>query len=313
MMKVKIIYPNNLFLLSCVAVLLGVLNALKRESFGGDFLTYESHYYNKEIFFDPLYYILQNLFSSLSVPFSVFWMILTTGAIYSVGKFSFQRAPSIVFYVVVLPPLFFLTLSGHSRSGFALGVFCLAFNRGNSVQKSLFTSGLMHVGSLVILFIYIISSSKIKVANKIFILTSASLIIYFIINNYWEGFDNLGKANYYRMLSLSYLSSDDPQHRSLWSLNNIRLWFWLAILIYLRIACVKDKNLYTSVAFSYLLFGFDAYIAQKSTLIFLPIIGLLFFNEKKSNKIELYFLKILGIVFVLLSNAIDVFERLYII
>ena len=148
------------FFLFIGALCLGVLNALKREAFGADFLTYEQYYYERVFFVEPIYFAIQNLFSFSMLPFSLFWALLTTFSIYQVGLFSFDRAKLKVFYIFVLPMMFFLTLAGHSRSGFALGLFCWSMNRGNSVSRSLFIGGLMHVGAMVVFFVRSVNVSQ---------------------------------------------------------------------------------------------------------------------------------------------------------
>ena len=302
-----------LLFLFIVSINLGLLNAIKREAFGADFLTYEKYYYAREFFVEPIYLIIQNLFSFLNIPFLVFWMVLTTFSIYQVGLFSLSRARSETFYLLILPLMFFLTLSGHSRSGFALGVFCWSMNRGNTLSKSLFFGGMMHAGAMVVFCVNFLISKEINLKLKIGFIMLFLCSVYIILQYFYLFLEEIGKANYVRMLSLSYLNSDHFQHRNLWSFNNLRLWFWLLLLCYLIAFNVFDRSLYTTLAVSYVIFGFDAYIAQKTTLIFLPLIALVFLHRHKTTSIVRYACQVLGAGMVAIISSLDIAERLYLL
>lgn len=296
-----------------ISINLGLLNAIKRESFGGDFLTYEKYYYSREFFVEPFYLITQNLFSFLNVPFLVFWTVLTTFSIYQVGLFSLSRARPETFYLLILPLMFFLTLAGHSRSGFALGVFCWSMNRANTISKSLFFGGMMHSGAMVIFCVHFLTSKEIKFKLKLGFIILFFCVLYIILQYFYQFLDDIGKANYVNMISLNYLNSEHFQHRNLWSANNLRLWFWLFIMCYLIAFNVLDKSLYITLAASYVIFGFDAYIAQKSTLIFLPLIALVFLHRHKTTRMERYACQFLGVGMVLIFSILDIAERLYLL
>lgn len=296
-----------------ISINLGLLNSIKRDAFGADFLTYEKYYYAREFFVEPIYLITQNFFSFLNVPFVIFWTVLTTFSIYQVGIFCLDRARSDTFYLLILPMMFLLTLAGHSRSGFALGVFCWSINRGNTISKSLFFGGMMHVGAIVIYCVNFIISTEIKLKSKIGLVILLSILFYIVTQFLHFYIDELGKANYVRMISMSYLNTDHFQHRNLWSVDNLRLWFWLLILCYLINFKVPDKSLYVTIAVSYVVFGFDAYIAQKSTLIFLPLVALVFLHRLKTNNIVRYSLQMIGVWIVVIFTILDIAERLYLL
>lgn len=308
LISLKIKKKNLLLIL--VAVLIGSINYLKRDSFGADFLAYESYYYTREFFVEPGYYFLQNSFSFVGLHFAIFWTALTTFAVYQVATYSNKSAPLILFYFVILPVLFFLILAGHTRSGFALGAICWSLNRGQSVTKALLIGGLFHIGSMVVFVICFFIKQDIKLIKKVIVAFLMALVSFLIIYFLSTILTDLGKGNYVKMFSFSYLASDHFQHRSLWALENLRMWFWISIVMYLLLFKVHDGILYISVALTYLIFSFDSYIAQKASLIFLPLTALVFMSRQKIRSIQHLVFRIAGIIIILSFGTIDIAERL---
>lgn len=290
-----------------IIFILSLLIGYRPIEFGTDWSSYKEIYDNS-LPTDILLYITGLLFSSY-VNFELFFSVITFIAMYSyvysltaLGTTGGTRFFSFLVF-------FSLHISGQWRTGIALALILYFIRKKYPLMLSALIAGFMHsVGFIISLF------ALFKV-NKLFILSS--FLFFFILFTYLVPlidpnlFESIGRRRFFLAMidplhpdvdaKLAYL------HRSIWSLNNIRLYYILIILSILF--TIKEKNSLIKLLIAgnsgYLILGFDASFAQKCMSFVTPITIL------AAKSIENKNLRLIFYTLTISTGILEVFRRFF--
>lgn len=272
---------------------------------GPDYYSYK-YIYDNGISAEPLFYGVSLLLRGIGMPFEVFHLILSLLAFYWFVRFLILNRVEVPIIVFSATLFYVLHLSSHWRTGLALSLICY-LTSGHS-DKRYFTSffpAMVHVSALVAMFVRLL-------ANKTVIFIFVFIILNFFIVDFIElvgaaPFRLIGRENFFHAIINVADGEENYLHRSLWYWNNFRLYFVVIMLYFLWPDWIRKTSELINLAIignlAFLLFLFNAYISQKTYLLFLPL------QLAAAGKISSKQRRIVAMFLVISVSLVDLLER----
>lgn len=272
MNKNKIITYFVLMLFSMCIWFLGISFGY---ALGGDIYTYEQDYALKEIG-DILYSVSRDISFSMGLSFITYHFLICFTQSLILSKLLIKYKVSILYSCIVITYLMSMAWIGHFRASFTIFSLLFLFFSTRFFVVSL----LAHSGNWGNLITYLIFRKSIF----IFLILIVIALFLFIPDQFQFIFEYLGRERFFD----SYTGKFDDtyfEHRSLWVVDNFKLWFSLATIVIAFKFGSDDKKYFIIIPYAaYTVFGFDAYTAQKTYLNF-SFFSILGFHSLKVNLI----------------------------
>lgn len=272
---------------------------------GPDYPSYKYIYENSKMT-EPIFYIVNIFFRKMGFPFQWFHLILSVIAFYWFLRFLVRSNFS--FLTIFCSGIFFYVfhIASHWRTGLALGLVCLlADRRVHTKIHILIIPALVHISALTLTIANFVSR------NFIFFVCIVAFVNFFILGFIGflgpEIFKLLGREKFYYAIISVALGQDNYLHRSLWAWDNLRLYFVVLTSSLMWSDWKKNNSMIINLVmignFAFILFMFNAYLAQKTYLFIKPLqlaAAVSLSDKQKRN----FCLSI-----ILLFSFLDVFER----
>lgn len=256
---------------------------------------------------EPLFFILNKIFSTSGMPFEIFHILLSSVAFYYfIVNLAMNRVNWII---IILSCLMFYVfqIAAHWRTGLALGfISYLLYKHPGKLRLSLLLASSIHLSALPNLLSLLMSRYLIFVLVFVIIINMFSYEFFILLGP--SLFESLGRVSFYENM-IAVLSGADANylHRSIFNHTNLRIYFVLLLIFFFYSDVKKHSSVLINFAFvgciCYLLFLFNAYLAQKSFLLVKPI--LLAAASKVTNRIY----RNIAVTLIILSSFVDIFER----
>ncbi len=244
--------------------------------FGSDYQNYINYYYGMDIL-EPGYLVLNKIYLFFGFPaeFFIFSLALLSGVLFVTGlnryklDFEYKLLSHLIFWI--------LLMSAHFRSGIALSIFIYL---GESIVSAILCSSLFHF-SFVGAFIPFLFFKLINHYKLIYILLI--LLIVFVIRNILYDFslevasfifDYLGRER--NLLALSGAIDNVHENRNLWYFENVKIYICIYY-IFIALFFIENNLLSLFVfipCFSYIAYGYDAYMSEKIFLSTYPLLAI---------------------------------------
>lgn len=262
-----------------IALLIAIMCINYAELNSGDYIIYKEDY---EVPFyiikEPIYNLIKIIYIELGLKFELFHSTLIIVNAILISNFYRKNKVNIVLYIFSITYMGLIGWAGHFRAAIST-LPILLFAELN--KKSLLISSMIHFASIP----YLISEIA-KYRLKLFIILILTIFLIFYVNfdivkEILEIMDKKRFINYFEGIS------EDYEQRNLLELSNPMLYFMTYLIV---IGIINKNNIYSKYILMpplmYLLFSFNAYLAQKIFLnmVFLMPIGI----QSISNKILKY-------------------------
>lgn len=240
---------------------------------GPDYPAYK-YIYENGIVAEPIFYALNLAFQRSGVPFEAFHLFLSSLAFYWFLNFLIKQ--NLGFFTIFFSGIFFYVfqIASHWRTGLALATICFFVNRGTYEKLVVaIAPALLHISALVAIVTRYIGKFTLLLIFLFFFLNFFILDIVVLLG---EGFFALlGREKFFHAILAVANGEENYLHRSLWKWDNPRAYFVVLTTALMWAEWKKKSSPIINVVmlgnFAFLLFLFNAYIAQKSYLLFKPL------------------------------------------